>query len=1070
MKLRTKLLLLFFLSGACGLIYEIVWVRMLTLVFGGTTSAVSTVLAVYMAGLALGSWYFGRIIDSPQSTVHRPPLRIFAFLMMGIGIYCSFTPFLFKGIEQIYIFLASEAEASHYITHLTLHITRFILGFIVLLIPTALMGGTLPVLTKYFVGSVGLYARKETPTCLRAVRPHRQARGYTTQDIGSNVGILYSVNTWGAVLGAFATGYILIMLLGVKGTLYLASTINLAIAGVVYVLSRHSIPRLKPLHSGAGREVRAEALATKRYTLHPPAIAVRRAGISRYTILLAIALSGFTALVYEVAWTRILTMILGSSVYAFSTMLTAFLFGIALGSFLYAKFLNERKNALALFGILEIIIGISVLLLIPIFGLLPFTFLKIFKSFYQTFTGFQFIQFLLSLWVMLIPTTLFGATFPLIAKIYTRDFDILGRSIGSVYAVNTLGAILGSLLAGFTFIPLFGLQKSIILVAFINIIIGIIAWHFASHRTIRVKSIVVATIICACLTYSIFIPPWDRNILTSGVFVYAKNFVKETKINPDIPVRELWDKRMHVEKIVYYKEGNVFTTTVRENPETGHISLLINGKVDASNNITGDMPTQIFSAHLPLLLYKGPSEPKDVLVIGLASGVTVGAVLQHPVKKVDCVEIEPAMKEVQKYFIPWNYNCLRDPRTQLIIDDGRNYLLCTKKKYDVIISEPSNPWISGCSNLFTREYFRIVKDRLSNQGIYCQWMQYYNITNNDYKTILRTFLSVFPYTTLWITTGGDTLLIGMNRRLSIDYKVMEKKLSNNRVNFSLKRVGLDNPYSFLTSFVMGEDTLRQYAGEGPLNTDNRPRIEFSASKSLYDDEVGKRNHQSLIHSMESVSSYLINFDNHLKLAQIYLKKQFYKSAVEDLQNIIRANPEDKIAHNALGYAFLLQNNLTEAEKEFRKVISLDPFYKEAYVNLGQVYLRQGDYGSAIKMTQRSIVLDPLDPAAYNNLAQIYVNQGEYMRAIEQFKNAINADPDFIPAYNNLGVLYLDRIGLPQQASFQFQKVLSINPNSARAYYNLGRTYIKLNKFGQAKQMFQKAINLDPKYAEMIKPK
>lgn len=1014
-KYRKIILGLFFLSGICGLIYEVIWVRMLGLVFGNTIYAVSTVLAAFMAGLALGSWYFGKYIDRSTS-----PLKVYGMLEAGIGIYCILTPILFMIIQKIYISLGATQVTAGPI------LLIFLLGFITILIPTALMGGTLPVLSKYFVGQ--------------------------TEDIGSNVGILYSVNTWGAVLGAFATGYILIMLLGVEGTLYVAAATNLAIAGVVFLLAKGVAPL-------AMRQRETSVVTPK---ISPPSLLATRYSL---LVLIAIGLSGFTALTYEVVWTRVLSMVLGSSVYAFATMLCAFLAGIALGSMIYAKFsggvgLYARNNTptkdYTTFGFLEGAIGVSVLLLIPVFGILPFTFLKIFKTVGQNFVGFQFFQFLLAFGVMLVPTTLFGATVPLACKIYSGSRqNMVGSSVGNVYAANTIGAILGSILAGFAFVHLIGLQKTITIVAMINVGLAIILINFApfGSRTLKgaktqakacgylmerrwVRGLVTCFVIFFTIPYVLSLPQWNKKIITSGIYQYAPDFEKDTEQIAGADL-EKWKKWVD-EEILYYKEGRLFTVAVKKSSR-GKLSLSIDGKTDASNDIRGDMITQVLSGHLPLLIYSAKTaeesqRPQKVLVVGLASGVTLGAVTRwENVKEIDCVEIEPVMIEASKFFAHENHNILTDPRVNLIINDVRNYLLTTDKKFDIIISEPSNPWMSGQSNLFTKDYFQLAKNRLNDKGVFVQWLHYYNMSTRDYKMVLKTFQSIFPHSSLWLARHGDTLLLATPERLSIDYEKLKQILADSKINADLKQINLNEPILLLTKFVMGEETIKSFTTSIPLHTDNHPRLEFSAPKSLYKMETGPKNYRILYKNMETVSPYLKNFKENIELAKTYIDNSLYLPGEKEISLIESSAPS--------------------------------PLY---YRLLSQICLAKKDFGKALTHIQDALKINPEYAEGFDQFGRIYLAQKKYNKALKEFQKAQKLDPSFLKPYINQAIVYLDYMNVPPAAMFILKDAVNVNPKSSEVYYHLGRALFKLKDYKQSADMFSKAIFYNPDYEDIVR--
>lgn len=1041
-KYRKILLILFFLSGACGLIYEVLWVRMLGLIFGNTTYAVSTVLAAFMAGLALGSWWFGKLSDKRQND-----LVFYGKLQAGIGIYCALTPLLFYLIQKIYSLIGTSGISPGSILLL------FGTSFVVILIPTALMGGTLPVLSKYFVGQ--------------------------TEDIGSNVGILYSVNTWGAVLGAFATGYILIMLLGVKGTLYLAATINLAIAGVVFLL----VKGVAPL------PVRQRETSVVTPKISPPSLLTTRYSL---LVLIAIGLSGFTALTYEVVWTRVLSMVLGSSVYAFATMLCAFLAGIALGSMIYAKFSGSRTlqgaketqaetcdyhtRSIVNFGFLEAGIGISVLLLIPVFAILPFTFLKIFKVIGQNFVGFQFFQFLLAFGVMLIPTTLFGATIPLACKIYSGSRQkAVGTSVGNIYAANTIGAILGSILAGFVFIHLIGLQKTITIVAMINIGLAIILINFApfGSRTLKgaktqakacgylmerrwVRGLVTCLLLFFSISYVIAALQWNKKIIASGIYQYAPDYLRESSLNPK-KEGEIWKRKMEGKEMLFYKEGTHFTVCVQKH-QSGIIGLSIDGKTDASNDFRGDMITQLLSAHLPLLLH---SNPEKVLVIGLASGVTLGAVTRwKDVKEIDCVEIEPAMIFASHYFDEYNHKPLEDKRVKIILNDARNYLLTTKKKYDIIISEPSNPWITGCAPLFTKEYYKLAKSKLKQGGIFCGWMQIYNMRPQDYKVIINTLNSVFPYISIWSAASGDTLILATPEKLSIDYQKLREKFIIAKPD--LEKIYLNEPIDLLTKFSMTPNFNKT-----KLNTDNLPLIEFSAARNLYNPKVSGRTYRMLLENMEQVSSYLTNFTRYTSLVKTYLDKGLFIPA-EKMLTVEYPLRDSAEYYNLLGFIYLKSKKYEQAIDVLNKGITRDRKYVDTYVNLAEVYLVKRDYDKAFNCINEALKIDSKYALAHNMKGLVYVAEKNYDEALKRFEKAQKLDPAFLQPCINQAIIYLDYINIPPAALLVLNDALNINPKAADVYYHLGRALFKLKDYHQAADMFSKAISYNPDYEDIVR--
>ncbi|UCC83743.1 MAG: fused MFS/spermidine synthase, partial [Gemmatimonadota bacterium] len=445
---RLTILALFFLSGACGLVYEVVWMRMLTLIFGATAFATSTILASFFAGLALGSFYFGRVIDKG-----RNPLLVYALLEAGIGVSAFLMPLLFSGLTAVYVGISQLYDISYY----QISLLRFALAFSVMLVPATLMGGTLPVMVKFF-------ARRR-------------------ERLAWNVGHLYSMNTFGAVVGTLSAGFVLILMLGVRESAYVAGVVNLLIAGTVLALTW----RLG---------IRQEASGDVPKSVEEPVESGGEAFSSKLALLAlwAVGISGFCALALEVFWTRALVFFLDNSTHAFTTILTAFLLGIAIGSFIIARFIDTRKKLLAWLGILEVLIGLFAILAIPILSNLTPVFQSMAGSSVDSMLQWKWIgmRFAKTLAVMLVPCVLMGMTFPLVSKIYTRNVRAVGRALGDVYSVNTIGGVLGSVAAGFVLIPSLGVQNGIMLIAGINVIIGgvLILYEPLINNETRIKAVV----------------------------------------------------------------------------------------------------------------------------------------------------------------------------------------------------------------------------------------------------------------------------------------------------------------------------------------------------------------------------------------------------------------------------------------------------------------------------------------------------------------------------------------------------------------------------------------------------
>jgi len=947
----------FFFSGMASLIYQVLWVRQLGLVFGNTLYSVSTVLAVFMAGLALGSYLFGRLADRTDN-----PLRLFALLEVGIGIYVLAIPLIFQGLMDAQIFFFQQLPEGHS----SLNLIRIVLSFLVLLVPTTLMGGTLPVIAKFYVRSESV--------------------------LGRGVGTLYFINTLGAVLGSFLAGFALIPLIGVLAATILAATVDLAIGIGFFALQR----RL------AGREEFRVVPAAK--STSPPMKmkekkirkVVPYSRTLRLAVLVGFGLAGLASLSLEVSWTRVLSLVLGSSVYAFSLMLTAFLLGIAVGSSIAARFIDRSKNPWRDFVLVEAFIGISIIVLNPVLGQLPSLFVGVFSGLQQNFWALQTVLFLLSFLIMLVPTTLMGAAFPIAAKIYTQDIKQLGTSVGRLYAGNTLGAMVGPLFTGFVIIPLIGIQKSIFLVALIYLAIAGAVFLLGPMRRPKLKGLATAALVIIAVVGSL-VPSWDPVVLNSGVYIYASTYARSYE-TMGTSLREQITASSY---LLFHKEGLQATVSVSEQA-AGVRGLQIDGKADASTGHI-DLPTELLLGHLPMLLHP---EPKTALVVGLGSGITLGAVTQHAsLEKVVAVEIEPAVLEAAAYFVRNNNNALNDSRLKMKVTDARNYLLASSEQYDVITAEPSNPWLSGSSVLFTREQFELYRQRLSPDGIITQWIHYYSMSPQDLRTVLNTFTSVFPHSTLWLTTT-DLLLVGSQQELHIDLQALTERLQQEEVRVDLERVGIRDSYGVLGYFLMDEQAVNSYSAGAPLHTDNNPILEFSAPKNLY-----KAGTQAILESMEpyigSIFPLLINVADSEVEGKI---QQYVESRNHSIQALL----------------FWGQQNWEEALAETEAALVNNP---------GNLFMRDLHVQGCLRL-------------------------GQTQQAIDSLVEGINAVPSFAPLYIKLGDIYI-RLQQYEKALELFGEALKLVPDNAFVYYFQGLAHLQLNNHDQAIADLQKCIELAP---------
>lgn len=938
---RQIALVCFFITGASSLIYEVAWNRLLGFLFGNTVFATSTVLTSFMAGLALGSYLASRYADR----ISRP-LRVYAILGIGVGVYCLFIPFLIKLTGGIYIPIQRSLQLSFYAASLV----RFILCFLLLLIPSTLMGATTPIFSKFYIEQ--------------------------DEKIGHGIGRIYSINTLGAFVGVIAAGFFMMEHLGVYGTIGVGVMGNIGVGIACLLMDRSIFSRREAVNAPEISESSKSVDAAD-----PP----KSRQIALTVLMIGFGVSGFAALTYEVAWIRILLMVIGSSVYAFSIMLATFLLGLALGSFIFSMVAKRKNVNLLWFATVELIIGFVAILTLPIFGKMPFYFVSLFERFGQNYAALEFSKFLLCSLVMMVPTILLGSLFPMVTQICTRDYSELGRKVGIVYSVNTLGNIGGSFAAGFILIPYLGMQNTVIFAAVLNVLVGCAVFLTAQAVKIRLRSFIAAAS-AVILTVCIFaIPSWDKKVITSGPSMYADRYAK---VKGDERKSQISGEG---ENILYYKEGIEATVAVRERPETGTTVLTISGKVDASNS--GDMYTQLILPHIALLL---APKSETALVIGLGSGVTLGTAALYPLKQIDCVELIPAVEEASEFFKQENRNVLADPRVTLTINDARNFLDVTSKEYDVIISEPSNLWLAGMANLFSLEFYEACKKRLAPGGTLCQWVQTYYLSAEDLKIAINTFRTVFPHISIWYTVLGDLIMVGGADEMVIDYSQLTRRYNRPEVRNDLMRLNVREPLAILSCYLLDEESVGRLVEGSRINTDIKPILEFSAPRSLHK-ETATPNHKMMVSFRTSEFPKMKNFDK----PRVTGRPSFWyhQGVAYDFRGLpdeARSNYEKAISVNEsfapayVGLALNYRNakKIPDAIENLKKAISLDPSGADAYYSLAQIYQNQGLKDEALSNYQTAIKLNPRPGKYQYKLGNLFMEYGDYSEAIEEYKSAL----------------------------------------------------------------------------------
>src|SRR5688500_311754 len=772
---RGPFLILFAVSGDAALIYEVVWTRLLTLHLGHGLAAASAVLAAFMGGLAAGAGAAGRIAGrfDPAKAV-----RVYAALEIVIAVFAMLMPLFLNGLRPLLASAYADGSGGA-----TFALLRRATSMLRLTVPAACMGATFPIASRWMV------------------------RGASTA--AQDAGALYAANTLGAAGGAIVAGFFLIPALGLNGSTFVGVALNVIAAAGAFAIVRNTIP--------VPAAAEAAVLRTKSQDPRPKTQDPGRPWIAAA----ALGASGFASLTLQVIWTRLLAQILGPTTYAFSIVVAIFIIGIAGGAAIASRLVARVTPAVGLACTMLISSGLALAAaasvdwaLLTIAGVV-------------TQPDVQFADVLqrqvLLVTAMLLPMTLaFGAAFPFAVALGTGREESVTENIGFIYAVNTIGAIVGSLLAGFVLVPRVGLHDSIRLVAAIGVVAALailmsgVAGSAKASAPKRTWGRTIGFVLAGAVAIAIaVVPQWDRSLLSSGAYKYAPA-VRGASLESALTAGEL----------VSYREGSTGTVSVRR--LAGTISMAIDGKVDASN--AGDMLTQRLLAHVPLLLHP---HPRSAAVLGLGSGVTLGSALRHPLESATVIEISREVVEASRYFETENYNALKDARTRVIVGDGRTHLMLGGQTFDMIVSEPSNPWMAGIASLFTREFFESARTRLKPGGVLCQWAHTYDISSDDLKSIVATFLSVFPHGTLWLVGDADVLLVGSTEPLDARIAGIGEAMTRPGDATDLATVGVTGRCAGWWMFVAKDEGLKAGAGGAALQSDDRSQLVCSGPRSIF---------------------------------------------------------------------------------------------------------------------------------------------------------------------------------------------------------------------------------------------
>jgi len=1014
-------MVIYFFSGLCSLIDEVVWVRLLKLTLGNTVYASSIVVSVFMGGLALGALIISRYADSV-----RRPLRLYAVLEVCAAGSALSLPFALRFADKAYrwFYLAYKPDTA------ALMGVQVVVSAVILLIPTMVMGSTLPILGRYVTTRI--------------------------DGVGRFVGRLYALNTLGAALGCFLAGFVLIRLAGVMGTLYIAAVVNVLVAAAAGVLSvRCDVAETEPIQGEA--ETKSEAGGWK------------NAKAVHYLLLLAFFSSGLISIGYELIWMRSIVILLGGFTYVFSAVLTVYLLGNVIGAWLGSGLAKILKQPAVGFGISLTALGIMGVFYLPWLSvwylrLSPFIVDGFFGGFPEFYGKFAIVLPLFHcLFLFLIPALTMGVGFPLALQAWSNYRHKVGRTTGTVYGVNTIGAVLGGVITGFLLIRLAGTQLSIILLGLAGIWLGAVMIQFFTtglNRLLRmafVGSAVGLTIAAVALPADMF----ERKIVG-----FSKN------------------------ETIAVKDGITTTVSVKTNVQ-GNLILYSDGVDVAGDDL--HRVAQKMLGHLGPLLNKNT---EDVLSIGFGSGETTASLARHEIRRIDCVEIAPELVEVAiEYFKHINLGDRLAEKVNMIYMDCKNYLHLTDRRYDVIINGADIPAYSGSAPLFAKEHFENAKSRLNPGGLFITKLHLASCSQSGFKSILGTFCGVFPYVTVWFPVTRPInffYLVGSNDRQRFCPKHVDAELDKKAVKDSLEHLYFNDSKDVLSCYIGDQNDIIGLLKDFNVNSDYNPFVEFDLEKREH--VILREMFNGLIRTVRADSLaphidwtdmsdngrgvWMQDFERLCEVSGYMLKSFGEQKILPRLQHVreglnLMSGYKPLIAQQEQ-YLFYARRALsTKKSQPYQAIMNMDillrqqPDYGPAWLIKSWAYQHQNKSRLALEAAQKAVQLSPQQSMAWNNLGRLYLASGQLDKAVEYFRKAVNLKPTEATLHHDLAVALL-QAGRFEQAYPHFLQVLRIRRFSAEPHLVLGNFFAQWGKKDQAVKEYREALRLKPGYKKARK--
>lgn len=1044
MPVARRFLPVYAASGTAALIYEVAWTRELTLTMGHGTAAAATVLAAFMGGLAVGAAVAGHMADRLPAA---RALRLYAGLELAVALLALLLPAALAATRPVLATVYADGGGGA-----TFAAVRLVTCVLLLSLPAAAMGATFPLAARWFT-------------------PQVRTSG------AAGAGLLYTVNTLGATGGAILAGFVLLPTVGLRATVGVAVVLNVAAAAAAWWLAGgDAAPDTSLSRPPDGAPSQAPARRRSAPTSRPVEIPPARPTLAA----LALGWSGFASLAMQLVWTRVLALVLGPTSYAFSTVVAVFIAGLATGAAIGTRLVGRLRTPGPALAVCLAVAGAAG---IGAGAFVDASLLRVASV--VAGDGVTFNQVLLQqaliATALLVPMALaFGAAFPLALALGTGRPERLSSDLGFIYAVNTAGAIAGSLVTGFVLLDRLGLQGMLRVVAAGGAVAAVVVLSVAtSGRWSRVAGVACAV---AAGAAAFLLPPWNASLLASGAYKYA----------PQLRGQSL-DTTLTAGQLLFYREGATGTVAVRE--ATGTTSLSIDGKVDASN--AGDMLTQRLLAHVPLLLHPAPSR---VAILGLGSGVTLGSALRHPIQQADVLEISPDVVAASRFFAPETGEPLADRRTRLVVGDGRSHLLLSQARYDVIVSEPSNPWMAGIASLFTQEFFQAARARLAPGGVLCQWAHTYDISRDDLRSIVGTFLSVFPDGTLWLVGDGDVLLVGSTAPLGSRLAGMAGAWQRPGVREDLAAIGASGPFAVLSLYVAGGEALARFASGAPLQRDDLAGLEFTGPRSVF--SAGGDDNAAALRALQAESTPPDTVARARRSAdgpawrdrgRMLLRASAARPAWDDfrraldlspadaeaLQGLIdsapgagrqdetarllatlAADPANEPAQLARSHLLTASGNAGDGAAVALAAVERHPGSVPALAQLASVLLDVGDRDRLVPVVARLRTVAPdADDTRYYTASLLFL-EGRHELAVREARALVERTPTHARGFNLLGAA-LATIGQTEPARDALTTALRLQPRDATTYTNLGLLDLQTGRRASAVRRLSEALSLEP---------